>query len=81
MQITPLMIARERKGVSLGDMAKALKTSRGHLSRIERGERRPNLDLAKKISDFFATEITRDQILFPEEYAARSNNRRLKKAS
>jgi transcriptional regulator with XRE-family HTH domain len=79
---TPLVAIREKRNISLGQMAQDLNTSRGHLSRVERGERRPNLHLAKSISDYFDGAVTRDQILFPEEYAPRSvRSARLRKAS
>ena len=50
-------------------MADRLAIDRSHLSRIEAGLAVPSAPLAKRLAEMF-TELTRDQIIFPEEYAA-----------
>ena len=66
---TLLTAARLKRGASLLEMAKNIGCDKGNLSRIERGETKPSLELAKRIADFFGEQvITRDQILFPELY-------------
>lgn len=66
-----LRLVRERRGISLRDLAEALgmgRTGSSHLSRLERGEVQASLELANRIAHYFRNEITRDQILFPEDY-------------
>lgn len=39
------------------------------LSRVENGKRRPSPELANRLAKYFGNAVTRDQILFPEDYA------------
>ncbi len=64
--LTPFAMARSKKGLSLAQVSEIVGYDRGGLSRIERGKARPRLALANKLSDVLG--ISRDQIMFPEEY-------------
>jgi len=66
--LTPLATIRKSRGLSLGDLSKMVDYDRGGLSRIERGIARPRPELANRLVTAFEGKITRDQILFPEEY-------------
>jgi DNA-binding XRE family transcriptional regulator len=77
--VTPLKSERMRRGVIPDAIAKAVGVSRSTISRIENGRKRASPELAIRIEKFFSGAVTRDQILFPEEYAPRRT--RLKKAS
>ncbi len=66
--LTPLAAARASRGLSLAQLSKAVNYDRGGLSRIERGIARPRRELANRLVNVFDGAITRDQILFPEEY-------------
>ncbi|MGC3792007.1 helix-turn-helix transcriptional regulator [Priestia aryabhattai] len=49
-----LLKARKNRKLSQQKVADELEITRHYYSQIERGERRPSLELALKISDFFA---------------------------
>lgn len=68
---TPLRILREVRGESANDVATALGIDQAHYWRIENGKRRPRPDLANRIVKYFGNLVTRDQILFPEDYRSR----------
>jgi putative transcriptional regulator len=63
-----LLEVRKRRGVSLAVVALEMNCDRAHLSRIERGQGQASPDLANRLSKYFEGEVTRDQILFPEDY-------------
>jgi putative transcriptional regulator len=65
--ITPLKLARERRGWTQGEAASCVGVGRSHFGRMEKGTAKPSAPVAKRIASLF-TELTRDQILFPEEY-------------
>lgn len=48
---------RKLKGITAKELAKAVGTSRSNISMIEIGAREPNLELAKRIADYFSTSI------------------------
>lgn len=85
--ITPLRKAREKKGGSTYDVAAAVGVNQSQYSRVESGARRPSPELADRIAKYYGNAVTRDQILFPEDYADPSPTPRkpirtpLKKAS
>lgn len=66
--LTPLARARAASGMSLTQVSAAVQYDRGGLSRIERGMSRPRPALANRLVQLFEGKLTRDQILFPEEY-------------
>ncbi len=66
--LTPFAVARAEKGLSLTQVSEAVDYDRGGLSRIERGKARPRPALANKLATLLG--VSRDQIMFPEEYVA-----------
>lgn len=67
---TPLKRLRTQRKHTLQEVADAIGTDTGNLSRIEAG-RQKSLDLAAKLVDFFGREaISEAEILYPERYPA-----------
>jgi transcriptional regulator with XRE-family HTH domain len=62
------MAYRKSAEVLQEEIALALGIDQTHFSRIERGLQTPSPQLAKRIAEYFGNAVTRDQILFPEEY-------------
>lgn len=52
---------RTKKGMSQGDIARALKVHRAYISGIENGKRNPTLATIKKLSD--ALGVAADELL------------------
>lgn len=68
-QTTPLREARQAAGLTLSELAKALKTDIGHLSRVERGEASISPSLAEKAVATLGVNLVHEmQILYPERY-------------
>jgi transcriptional regulator with XRE-family HTH domain len=65
---TPLQLARERRGLTQSQVAAQIGMDRSYYGRIENGQFKAHADLAKKIAAFFGSPLTRDHVLFPEEY-------------
>lgn len=65
---TPLRKVRKKTGESTYVVAAAVGVNQSQYSRVESGKRRPSPDLADRIAKHFNNEVTRDQILFPEDY-------------
>lgn len=61
---------RSRHGISLAALATEIGVDKALLSRLENGKASVSPKVAKNIARFFKDEITRDEILFPEEYPA-----------
>jgi len=82
---TPLRKTREKVGVTTIAVAAAVGVDQSQYTRVENGTRRASPSLAQRLSAYFKGQVTRDQILFPEEYvsaaAGVTRSRRLKKAS
>lgn len=66
---SPLREARERRGLTLREVANAVAMDQGNLSRVERGEQTPSKELAEALSNFFDREIDEMQIIYPERFA------------
>jgi transcriptional regulator with XRE-family HTH domain len=66
---TPLRTAREKRRDSTRTVADAVGINQSQYSRVESGLRRPSPDLANRLAKYFGNAVTRDQILFPEDYA------------
>lgn len=82
--ITPLLTHREKLGQSQRQVAVALGIDPSHYRRVEIGETAASPELANRIAKYFGNAITRDQILYPEDYAAapaRKQARQLQAAS
>lgn len=66
---TPLKKVRMTKGFTLEQVAEAVGSDSGNISRIERGKQNPNKEMVAKLVKLFETEgLTELQILFPERY-------------
>jgi transcriptional regulator with XRE-family HTH domain len=79
---TLLRNAREKRGVTTYQVAAAVGVNQSQYSRVENGRRRPSPELANRIAKYFGNAVTRDQILFPEDYApTQPKTTRLRKAS
>ena len=69
-EVTPLQKARHAKKLSLEQVAEAIGTDTGNLSRIERGLQVPSKELTEKLAKYFGGEITELQIIYPERFAS-----------
>lgn len=65
---TPLRQARERRNKTLAEVAAAVGLDTGNLSRIERDEQTPSLEVAANLAAFYGHEISEIQILYPKRY-------------
>lgn len=71
MDMTPLRKLRLERGITLAQVATAIGTDTGNVSRMESGEQK-SVRLAAKIADFFGRDaITEIEILYPERPTAR----------
>ncbi|MCM8595156.1 helix-turn-helix transcriptional regulator [Accumulibacter sp.] len=64
----PIKAARLKCGQTLTQVAKAIGTDAGNLSRIENGKQRASPDMAEKLARHFGYAITEIQILYPERF-------------
>jgi transcriptional regulator with XRE-family HTH domain len=64
----PLKAARLKCSQTLTQVAEAVGTDAGNLSRIENGKQRPSPDMAEKLARHFGYAITEIQILYPERF-------------
>lgn len=82
---TPLKIERNRRNLSGEDLARAVGITQSYVARLETGKSRPSLPVAKRIAAYFGNAVTRDMILFPEDYVdlppKKTPPQRLSKAS
>jgi transcriptional regulator with XRE-family HTH domain len=60
--------ARLKRGQTLVQVAKAIGTDAGNLSRVENGKQKPSPKMAAKLALHFGYEITEIQILYPERF-------------
>lgn len=67
---SPLRRIRERKGQTIVEVSRAVHTDPGNLSRIESGKQKASTDLAEKLAQHFAHEVTEIEILYPQRYMA-----------
>lgn len=65
-RLTPLAVARRKRGLSLLELGNEINYDKGNLSKIERGMMRPGPDVVIRLFDYFNGELTRDEIMFPE---------------
>jgi predicted transcriptional regulator len=67
---TPLQRLREKRGLTLKEVADAVDTDTGNLSRMERGHQK-SVELAERLVKFYGQgQITELEILYPERYPA-----------
>jgi transcriptional regulator with XRE-family HTH domain len=66
--LTPLKVYREKRNLTSRSVAVELGITPSHYRRIEIAETTASAALANKIAKHFGNAVTRDQILFPEDY-------------
>lgn len=69
--MSPLRSVRIKKKVTLEQLAKAVGSNVGNLSRIERGIYSPRKNLAEKIAKYFNYEINVFEITWPEKFISK----------
>ena len=65
---TPLRKIRVEKKYSLAEVAAAVGSDAGNLSRIENATQRPSLRLAEDLVRFFDFEVSELELLYPERF-------------
>lgn len=65
---SPLRLARERRRLTLKQVADAVAMDPGNLSRVERGEQVPSKELLAALVKFFGNLVTELQIIYPERF-------------
>ena len=66
---TPLRKMRHLRGLSLKEVAKAVGSDTGNLSRIETGEQVAKKELAARLAALFAPAIDERHVIYPERYS------------
>jgi len=66
--MTPLKAARLKKGWTVPQAAAEIRINKGNYYRIEMNQVGVGPALADKIAKVFGNLVTRDQILFPDDY-------------
>jgi transcriptional regulator with XRE-family HTH domain len=66
---TPLKVLRHARKQTLHEVATAVGTDSGNLSRIENGKQGASPELAERLAKFYGYAITEIQILYPERFA------------
>lgn len=64
----PIKACRIKRGQTLAQVAAAVGTDAGNMSRIENFKQRPSADMAERLARHFGYEITEIQILYPERF-------------
>jgi len=67
---SPLKAVRTKRGQTLTEVALAVGTDAGNMSRIENGKQKASAAMAAKLAKHFGHEITELQILYPERYTS-----------
>lgn len=65
---SPLKLTRLKRKKTLQEVADAVGTDTGNLSRIERGTQVPSKVMAEKLAQYFDNEVTETQIIYPERF-------------
>lgn len=65
---TPLHAIRKRREKTLAEVAQAVGTDAGNLSRIENGKQQASPALAERLARHFGYAITEIEILYPERF-------------
>lgn len=66
--MTPLKTIRMRRGSTLAEVAAAVGTDAGNLSRIENGKQRASAAIAEKLAKYFGYALTEIQIIYPGRF-------------
>lgn len=72
--MTPLKAIRRKRNLTLVEVATAVETDSGNLSRIENAKQTASPDLAERLSKYFGCAITEVQILYPERFMQEGAN-------
>ncbi|NMW27053.1 helix-turn-helix transcriptional regulator [Citrobacter freundii] len=75
---SPLRNVRKAHGFTLQHVAECVQVNQATLSRIERLEQVPSIDLAERLAKFFKGEISEMQILYPARFQSSQNTSELK---
>ncbi len=70
---SPLRNVRKAHGFTLQHVAAGVQVNPATLSRIERLEQIPSIDLAERLAIFFKGEISEMQILYPARFQSSQN--------
>lgn len=62
-----------RNKISRTDFAVQIKISRSHLQQILSRKRNPSVKLAKKIEEITDGKVTKEEVLFPEDFQQEKN--------
>jgi transcriptional regulator with XRE-family HTH domain len=65
---TPLKIERMKRKMSGEALARQVGITQSYIARLENGKSHPSLEVANRIAKYLGNAVTRDQILFPEDY-------------
>jgi transcriptional regulator with XRE-family HTH domain len=68
----PIKLARLKCGQTLTQVAEAVGTDAGNMSRIENLKQRPSPDMAAKLAYHFGYAISEIQILYPDRFMKRA---------
>lgn len=66
--MSPLKSMRTKRGETLTEVATAVGTDAGNMSRIENGKQKASPEMAEKLCKHFGYAITEIQILYPERF-------------
>jgi transcriptional regulator with XRE-family HTH domain len=70
---SPLRKLRKSHGLTLSHVAIGVQVDPATLSRIERCEQVPSVELAERLALFFEGEISELHILYPSRYPSKDN--------
>ena len=65
---TPLRLAREKQGLTIQQVAAAIRVNQSNVSRIECGKQTASKRVAELLSAFFKGALTETEIIYPERY-------------
>jgi transcriptional regulator with XRE-family HTH domain len=68
MDVSPIRQVRKQRGQTIEQVAAAVGTDAGNMSRIERLMQRPSLEMAEKLAKHFGYAITEMEILYPKRF-------------
>ncbi len=70
---SPLRNVRKAHGFTLQHVAVGVQVNPATLSRIERLEQIPSIELAERLANFFKGEVSEMQILYPARFQSSQN--------
>jgi len=78
--MTPLKIERLRRQLSQMAVAEAVGITQSHFAKLEKAKVSASPEVANRIALHFGNAVTRDQILYPEDYAKEGARKHAPKA-